>query len=299
MNIPIEKISFKSKICLSIAIAIMASFFFIQSLLVFKIIEPSYYYFLFGYACIILFAPPFFLFVKDFLDILSDSQKELLEELRTKNTYREHAAKILRHDMHSGVNIYIPRGVRSLVRRLGEERIKELRLESPLKLITEGLEHSQQVFEGIYQFTNLVRSDHQLEKECLDVRDVLLTYLKRTSYTDQVHVDNLGTACINESLFCTAIDNLIRNGLKYNDSSTKMVIIKMLNDTDLAIIDNGRGLTQEEFLNLSKPYTRKSNQKEQGTGLGLNICVAILKEHGFTISVDDVQKGTRIRIKIK
>lgn len=133
----------------------------------------------------------------------------------------------------------------------------------------------------------------------LDIRDVLLTYLKRTSYTDQVRVDNLGTACINESLFCTAIDNLIRNGLKYNDSSTKMVIIKMLNDTDLAIIDNGRGLTQEEFLNLSKPYTRKSNQKEQGTGLGLNICVAILKEHGFTISVDDVQKGTRIRIKIK
>ena len=28
---------------------------------------------------------------------------------------------------------------------------------------------------------------------------------------------------VNGPLFCTAIDNLIRNGLKYNDSKTKLV----------------------------------------------------------------------------
>ena len=41
-----------------------------------------------------------------------------LEEAKHKNTYLEHAAKILRHDMHSGINTYIPRGIRSLERRL-------------------------------------------------------------------------------------------------------------------------------------------------------------------------------------
>ena len=29
-------------------------------------------------------------------------------ELSRKNTYLEHAAKILRHDMHSGINTYLP-----------------------------------------------------------------------------------------------------------------------------------------------------------------------------------------------
>ena len=55
---------------------------------------------------------------------------EQSEELEQKNTYLEHAAKILRHDMHSGINTYIPRGVSSLERRLTEEDIKKLKISS-------------------------------------------------------------------------------------------------------------------------------------------------------------------------
>ena len=47
------------------------------------------------------------------------------------------------------------------------------------------------------------------------------------------------------------------------------------------------------------PYTRKEGQKESGTGLGLNICIAILKEHGFSISCEKNEIGTKMKIKIK
>jgi K+-sensing histidine kinase KdpD len=57
-------------------------------------------------------------------------------------------------------------------------------------------------------------------------------------------------------------------------------------------------MTQKEFEELSKPYTRKEGQKEKGTGLGLNICVAILKEHGFEITSEKNEIGTKINIKI-
>jgi signal transduction histidine kinase len=67
----------------------------------------------------------------------------------------------------------------------------------------------------------------------------------------------------------------------------------------LYIQDNGRGMTQEDFNHLSKPYTRKEGQKETGTGLGLNICVAILQEHRFDISCEKNEIGTKIKIKIK
>ena len=43
-----------------------------------------------------------------------------LKEVDRKNAYLEHAAKILRHDMHSGINTYIPRGIKSLERRLSK-----------------------------------------------------------------------------------------------------------------------------------------------------------------------------------
>ena len=224
---------------------------------------------------------------------------EQKKEIEKKNTYLEHAAKILRHDMHSGINTYMPRGLSSLERRLSEDQIKELKIEAPLKMIKEGLKHSQKVYKGVYEFTNLVKKDVVLNKSECNVKNILTDYLSSTAYISQVVLeDNLPTIEINEALFCTAVDNLIRNGLKYNDSETKFVKISY-EDSSILIQDNGRGITQEDFNYLSKPYTRKEGQKESGTGLGLNICVAILEEHGFIITCEKNEIGTKMKIKIK
>jgi len=219
-------------------------------------------------------------------------------EIEKKNTYLEHAAKILRHDMHSGINTYIPRGVSSLERRLTDDDVKRLKIENPLKMIKEGLLHSQKVYRGVYEFTNLVKKDVVLEKTECNLKTILDGYLSTTSYKSQVIIDELINTEVNEPLFCTAIDNLIRNGLKYNDSDTKFVKIFM-EKGNLVIQDNGRGLTQEDFNKLSKPYVRKEGQKESGSGLGLNICLAILSEHGFNVSCQKNNIGTKITIKLK
>ena len=223
---------------------------------------------------------------------------EKSKEIEKQNTYLEHAAKILRHDMHSGINTYIPRGISSLERRLKPEDIETLKIEAPLKMIKEGLRHSQKVYKGVYEFTNLVKKDVVLNKAECDLRAILNDYLSSTAYHSQVIIEELPTIEVNEALFCTAIDNLIRNGLKYNDSETKFVKIYMEGD-ELMVQDNGRGITQEDFDHLSKPYTRKEGQKESGTGLGLNICVAILQEHKFLVRCEKNEIGTKLKIKIK
>ena len=224
---------------------------------------------------------------------------EKTKELERKNTYLEHAAKILRHDMHSGINTYMPRGVNSLERRLSYDDITNLKIEAPLKMIKEGLKHSQKVYKGVYEFTNLVKKDVVLNKEACGIKYILADYLSSTAYVSQVILDdNLPNIEVNEPLFCTAVDNLIRNGLKYNDSDSKFVKIYFEDDT-ICIQDNGRGITQEDFEHLSKPYVRKEGQKESGSGLGLNICVAILKEHGFDITCEKNEVGTKMKIKVK
>ncbi len=221
-----------------------------------------------------------------------------LQNTEKKNTYLEHAAKIIRHDLHSGINTYIPRGVNSLERRLSVEQMEELKILAPFKMIKEGLAHTQKVYTGVYQFTNLVKKDSHLEVTFCDLKEILNDFLNSTSYKSQVKISPLIQTEVNQSLFCTALDNLIRNGLRYNDSNKKMVWIQMEGDI-LTIQDNGRGLTQEDFNNLSKPYTRDRSQKETGTGLGLNICVAILKEHGFNITCEKNDIGTKMKIQIK
>jgi hypothetical protein len=225
-----------------------------------------------------------------------------LDDAKHKNTYLEHAAKILRHDMNSGINIYMPRGIKSLQRRLDKgdpELVKSLRLDAPLRMLNEGLAHTQKVYAGVTVFTNLVKQGAEIEKQPHNLGEILASYLDTTEYKSEVIIGELPTIEVNEPLFCTAIDNLIRNGLKYNDSPSKMVIVNMLDEHHLGVIDNGRGMTHEEFLEYSKPYTRKSGQEESGTGLGLNICIAILREHGFTVTASKRDEGgTTIKVKI-
>lgn len=290
----LEGISLKSRIALLIAGLIMMTFFLVQTCVVFGICGNTYFLDVFGYICVISFMPPFFLVVREFLF----KKEEVAKELGKKNIYLEHAAKIIRHDMHSGINTYLPRGIKSLKRRLPEEVISELNISSPIQLIEDGLKHAQKVYAGVYEFTNLVKKDVQMSKSPNDVKSILNEYLRLTAYKNQVILDdNLPKdLLINEPLFCTAVDNLIRNGLKYNDSPTKWVKIYSEGDS-IYIEDNGRGMSNEDFMRLSQPYIRKENQNESGTGLGLNICTEILKEHGFKISSQKTNEGTKIRIK--
>lgn len=221
------------------------------------------------------------------------------KEIEKKNTYLEHAAKILRHDMHSGINTYMPRGLSSLDRRLTEEQAKELKIDAPLRMIREGLRHTQKVYKGVYEFTNLVKKDVILDRSDCNLRDILVDYLSSTAYRPQVIIEDLGDFSVNEALFCTALDNLIRNGLKYNDSNTKFVKIYRI-DGVIYLEDNGRGLSSEDFKHLSQPYVRKEGQQESGSGLGLNICIAILEEHGFSVDCSKLETvGTQIKIKLQ
>jgi len=215
-----------------------------------------------------------------------------LDDIAKKNTYIEHAARIIRHDMHSGINTYIPRGINSLEKRLKPEDIENLKIESPLKMIKEGLNHTQKVYKGVYEFTNLVKKDAVLNKTKLDLKHSLTKYLSNASYSSQVSVGDLGEVDVNEALFCTAIDSLIKNGLKYNDSEIKSVKI-YISENSLIVEDNGRGMDQKEFEKYLKP-------KDSETGLGISIASAILKEHGFDISCKKSKSGgTMIYIKIK
>lgn len=221
---------------------------------------------------------------------------EQQKEIEKKNTYLEHAAKILRHDMHSGINTYMPRGLSSLERRMSDDQAKELKIDAPLRMIKEGLRHTQKVYKGVYEFTNLVKKDVVLNRDECNLKAILEDYLSATAYRPQVIIEDLGTALVNEALFCTAVDNMIRNGLKYNDSDSKVVKIYRKGN-QIFVEDNGRGLSSEEFKYLSQPYTRKAGQKESGTGLGLNICIAILEEHDFEIECDKLPHGgTQMKI---
>jgi len=224
--------------------------------------------------------------------------EEQLNDIAKKNSYLEHAARIIRHDMHSGINTYMPRGISSLEKRLTTEDIQRLKIEGALKMVKEGLNHTQRVYKSVYEFTNLVKQNVVLNKSLADVKDLVWKYILPNSYSSQVEISDLGQLEVNETLFCNAIENLIKNGLSYNDSEVKK--IKIYNEEEYLIIeDNGRGFSQKDFDKHLKKYSKKADVTGDEKGLGLNICVAILEEHGFKLTCEKIDEGTKMKIKIK
>ena len=224
--------------------------------------------------------------------------EEQLNDIAKKNSYLEHAARIIRHDMHSGINTYMPRGISSLEKRLTTEDIQRLKIEGALKMVKEGLNHTQRVYKSVYEFTNLVKQNVVLNKSLVDVKDLVWKYISPNSYSSQVEISDLGQLEVNGTLFCNAVENLIKNGLSYNDSEVKK--IKIYNEEEYLIIeDNGRGFSQKDFDKHLKKYSKKADVTGDEKGLGLNICVAILEEHGFKLTCEKIDEGTKMKIKIK
>lgn len=235
------------------------------------------------------------LFQRKTIKVQDKEIEKQLNDINTKNTYLEHAARIIRHDMHSGINTYIPRGISSLEKRLTGDTIKDLKIEGPLKMIREGLNHTQRVYKSVYEFTNLVKRTVDFETEEQDVTKLLNGYFEKTSYAKQLEISELGIMSVNSILFCNAIDNLVKNGLKYNNSENKSISI-FIEDNHIIVQDNGIGMNNNEFKKHLKSVSKADNDE---IGLGLNISFAILKEHGFDMECEKNDVGTKIKIKVK
>ena len=224
------------------------------------------------------------------------------EELQQKQIFLDHTAKVIRHDMHSGINQYIPRGIKGLIEKLPDAIIKKHKLETSLRLLQEGIAYTQQVYQDAYAFTNLVKGDQILEIETISLFDLLKEHLKGKVYFPQIEISsNLPTINVNKYLFGVAIDNLIKGGLRFNDSEEKSVKIYMENIDVLCIEDNGTGLSREDFISYCKPYVRvKNNNKgvKIYQGLELNIAVAIIEDHGFYIEPEKLKIGTVFRVNL-
>ncbi|MTK11495.1 MAG: GHKL domain-containing protein, partial [Clostridiaceae bacterium] len=67
-----------------------------------------------------------------------------------------------------------------------------------------------------------------------------------------------------------------------------------VNEMFIKITDNGYGMSKETLEKIGTPfYTTKSN----GTGLGLNFCYKVIKEHGGRIEVkSELEKGTKFTV---
>lgn len=90
--------------------------------------------------------------------------------------------------------------------------------------------------------------------------------------------------------------NLIKNAIEAMPEGGSIYISteKVMNEWKITIQDEGKGMSEEDIQKIYDPFF---STKTEGTGLGLTICAAILKDHhGRMDVVSELGKGTAFHI---
>lgn len=106
-----------------------------------------------------------------------------------------------------------------------------------------------------------------------------------------------------EAEFFLVFQNLIQNGIKYNESQTPVIYISArTTDTDIIISfqDNGIGIEEEYHAQIFQYFRRLHSTAEyDGTGLGLGLCRKIINSYNGSIEVkSEYGKGSIFSINL-
>lgn len=106
----------------------------------------------------------------------------------------------------------------------------------------------------------------------------------------------------NKGLICSAIENILRNALKYTHSKIETTIFIENDILTITVDDDGEGIPQNEYENIFKPFYRIDEARTRetgGTGLGLAIVSNVIKEHqGEVWATKSHLGGLRITVKL-
>lgn len=165
-------------------------------------------------------------------------------------------------------------------------------------LITDVLEYSK--------FNNLKNINLQSIDLNLIVEEAVNQVKASEQYRDfEVQYESLSTIVTNEFILVTVFQNLIKNGIKYNDSAIPVIGIssevnQKSKQITIAVKDNGIGIAsafQEQIFEMFKRLHKYDEYP--GSGLGLAQCKKMIEKLGGSIWVESgEQKGATFYIQL-
>ncbi|MFK7949513.1 MAG: ATP-binding protein [Saprospiraceae bacterium] len=122
-------------------------------------------------------------------------------------------------------------------------------------------------------------------------KNVIITYQGQTKI-----ISNL-------TLIKSILQNLIENGIKYNDTKTPIITINVAKEKKnylLKVTDNGIGIDTDYHDKIFVMFKRlHHNDEYEGRGIGLAMCKRLLNKYGGEIWLEsEVGKGTTFFVRI-
>lgn len=227
--------------------------------------------------------------------MLSYDQQALLEQERLE---QRAFLRPLLHDAR------VPfRHIRQSAQILAEEITRTdladlLDIQKNAVLVADNLVDSLQTYSGLLK---------EITLQPVSLEAVWETAIDAFAQGEGVRIDKIGELPFvqgNQAELRLLLVNLIENGLKHNQSTSRQVSVFQARQSETGVIicvkDNGIGIAEISRLTVFNPFSRLySEQKEAGTGLGLTLCKKIVRRHGGSIWCESTQdEGSEFYIEL-
>ncbi len=144
--------------------------------------------------------------------------------------------------------------------------------------------------------------DNQLDEE-IELRELLSDIVDDAQFEAGangrlIHVESQidGTVRGNVALLRRAVENVVRNAIKYSDPGSTVEVGMTLGAGRRAAVisvrDSGTGVPDSDIEHIFDPFFRSSmHARKEGTGLGLAIAKRVIESHGGSIRASNVPLG--------
>lgn len=181
------------------------------------------------------------------------------------------------------------------------ELLKDTTLESQqratIESIVEDTEEMEQMIDELLYYAKLNNSHITLRRESFVLHEFLSRGLEKWRKENQCNItlkllgnDEKSDIILeaDRKLLCRALDNLVRNAIKYARTQVFIEVLSTSDDITIAIHDDGLGVEDEHKAYLFEPFyvgNKARNKSKSGHGLGLSIVKEICSQHDAVISV--------------
>ncbi len=178
-----------------------------------------------------------------------------------------------------------------------------------LGMIKEDSRHLFHLTEDILAYSRLEKNESPAKPKELTQLGPVIDRI-RQNLADLLHEKNgrievraLPAVWINEFHAELLLQNLVQNGLKYNQSPEPVVVIEGMKrglETHISVTDNGIGIDPAYHEKVFEVYSRLHNREEyEGSGIGLSICKKLIEGYGGTLALSSQPgMGTQMSIML-
>jgi len=232
---------------------------------------------------------------RDEIDELRDEFDRMAEQLETLVNSKERLLQDISHELRS------PLARLQIIMELGRKKANSLAEIEFARMELECLRLNNLIGE-ILQFARLDKSVDEIIKNNVNIADILKKIEEDASFEYSESTPRLQlkvqdfTLCVDERLIHRAIENAVRNALRYSPAKEAVNLELSIDDKNLIIdiMDRGPGVPPDQLEKIFNPFYRVDTSREKktgGYGLGLSIAQKAVKLHHGEISAKNRKSG--------